>query len=224
MEPKEEQDTELEALEAIFGPEFHILEQASASKGARFEIDVQDDDTSQTVKLKLTFTHTPNYPNEPVVVVVHALEGLTTPNRKRLQDHLEVLAKENAVVEMPSVFTLHEAAREWLTDNVVGQPVIDKEAEEALAKKFETFDATRRDKVEVISSKAIGSPVTVKSFSEWREKFDVEKQAQKTKEQLEKEFSPKMTGRQLFESKTVVVTVESESFWEAEASELASGA
>lgn len=223
MEPKEEQDTELEALEAIFGPEFHILEQASQSSGARFEIDVQDD-ISQNVKLKISFTHTPNYPNEPLIVVVHALEGLTTPNRKRLQDHLEALAKENAAVEMPSVFTLREAAREWLTDNVVGQPVIDKEAEAEMAKKFETFDATQTDKVEVISSKAIGSPVTVESFSEWREKFIAKKQAQKTTEQREKELNSKMTGRQLFESKTVVVTAESESFWEAEASELASGA
>lgn len=91
MEPKEEQDTELEGLEAIFGPSFISLCRHE-SQAAQLGIDIQDD-TSQRVKLKLSFTHTPNYA-KGLLVVVHALEGLTTPNSKRLQENLEALAKE----------------------------------------------------------------------------------------------------------------------------------
>lgn len=220
MDPNEEQDVELEALEAIFAHEYHLLEPPSASIGARFEIDIEDD-TSHTVKLKLSFTHTKNYPEEPIIVVAHALEGLTTPSRKKLQDHLEAMAKENAAVRNPSVFTLCEDAKQWLRDNVVGEVVIDEDVQREEAKKFETFDSTQEEKVEVISSKAVGTPVTRESFPIWQAKFLAGKAAQKTKEQLARETNVKMTGRQLFESKTVVVSAESESFWEAEASQLA---
>lgn len=218
MDPKEDQALELEALEAIFGDEFRLVEAPTKSSGARFEVDLTDNGDG-SVKLRLVFTHALGYPDEPLGVVVHALEGLPTPMRKRLQVHLEGCAKEN--VQNVAVYALCEEAKDWLDQHVVGKPVVD--VEEDGPSKFETLDATQQDKVEVISSKAIGTPVTPESFAEWRAKFEAEIEALKTKEEREMEENQKMTGRQMFESKIVVVSAESESFWEAEASEAAGG-
>lgn len=218
MDPKEEQATELEALEAIFASEYHLLESPSESLGARFEIDVEDD-ISHSVKLKMSFTHTKKYPEEPIIVVAHPLQGLTTPNRKKLQLFLEGKAEENADLAMPCAFTLCEEAKDWLRDNVVGQPVVDEEHEREMAKKFETFDASLEEKVEVIQSKAVGTPVTVESFSVWQAEFLVEMEAKRSA-RVASEPNLKMTGRQQFESK-IILSAESESFWEAEANELA---
>lgn len=214
MGAREEQDTELEVLQAIYDQDFRVIESATASTTARFEIDVSDD-ADAGIKLRLNFTYTPQYPEEPLIVVVHALEGLSTTHRKKLQAYLEEVTREN--IHMPCVHTICDQAKEWLVDNVIGKGHI--EADEEEERKFETLDTTQTDKVEVISSKAVGTPVTVDSFREWREKFMQETEALKGEEELEKEANKKITGRQLFESKTIVVSAESESFWEAEASQ-----
>lgn len=221
MDPNEEQATELEALEAIFASEYQLLQGPSESLGARFEIDVEDD-ISHTVKLKLSFTHTTNYPEEPIIVVAHALEGLTTSSRKILQEFLVQKAKDNAEMAMPCAFTLCEETKDWLRDNVVGQPEVDEDYEREMAKKFETFDSSQEEKVEVIHGKALGTPVTVESFTAWQADFIAKMVAKRSKEAA-LEVNLKMTGKQQFESKSVL-SPESESFWEAEANQLTSGA
>lgn len=212
MDPKEEQAAELEALEAIFDADFRLVEPATDSSGARFEIDLNDDVT-QSVKLRLIFSHTLGYPEEPLQLVVHALEGLSTPRRKMLQTHLEQVARDNT--NMPCAYTICEAAKDWTSDNVIGK--VAEEEDEDNPTKFETLDSTQHEKVEVISSKAVGTPVSVETFSEWRRQFMLEIDEVKSKEQLDRESNAKMTGREFFESKNVVVTVEGESFWEQEA-------
>lgn len=217
LDPLEEQAGELEALEAIFGEDFEVLEQPeSGCNGARFQVDLTDH-ADADLKIRLIFTHTTNYPAEPILLVVHVLSGLSTPRRKELQTHLERIAAEN--LEIPAVYTICEAARDWLADKVVGK--VEEEEEDQSSIKFETLDGTQRDQVEVISSKAVGTPVTVESFAEWQEKFLAEVNALKCKEQLEKEANTKVTGREFFESRNMVVSAESESFWEAEADQIA---
>lgn len=209
---KEEQDSELEVLEAIYADDFRIVDPATSSSGARFEISIQDPPTH----LLISFTHSLQYPYGPLTIVVHALEGVSTPQRKKLQQHLEGVAKQYE--EMPCVHNVCDAAREWVVEHVQGgEAELDVEG-----MKFETIDASG-EKVEVIQSKAIGTTVTVESFAAWRAAFEQEMSGKKSKEQLEREANKKMTGRQLFESKTVVVSVESESFWEAEASAIMAG-
>lgn len=212
MEHHEDQAEELEALEAIFDTDFRLLQPPCDSCGARFEIDLVDD-LSETVKLRIIFTHTSQYPAEPLSLVVHALEGLSTPRRKDLQIYLESVAKD--CIEVPCAYTICEKAKEWIEENVVGNIVEDDEDEPST--KFETLDSTQDEKVEVISNKAVGTPVTVKSFAAWREEFLNELDTGKSKEQAEKEKNTKVTGRVFFESRTIVVSVESESFWECEA-------
>lgn len=215
MDAREEQDAELEALEAIYDQDFRVIEPATTNTPSRFEIDIEDD-AGAGIKLRLSFTYTIQYPEEPLIVVVHALEGLSAVHRKKLQTYLEEVAAEN--MQMPCVHTICDQAREWLMDTVIGKET--REMDEEENRKFETLDSTQTDKVEVISSKAVGTPVTVESFAEWREKFLQEMETLKSKEQLGRESNTKMTGRQLFESKTIVVSAESESFWEAEASQV----
>ncbi|KAI0565687.1 Ubiquitin-conjugating enzyme/RWD-like protein [Gracilaria domingensis] len=216
MDPAEEQAAELEALEAIFAGEFRILQHANNKTCARFEIELADD-VSETVKIRLVIAHTQNYPQEPPMLVLHALEGLSTSRRKELQSHLEAAAADYAEDHMASAFSLCEVAKEWIATHVVGHAQDDEDEQRGNDTKFETLDATQEDKVEVISSKAMGTPVTLESFMVWREKFLEELESSKSAEQVRKETNTKMTGREFFESKTVVVTAESESFWENEA-------
>ncbi|PXF48198.1 RWD domain-containing protein 1 [Gracilariopsis chorda] len=216
MDPTEEQVAELEALEAIFATDFRIVQEQSSKEDARFEIDLVDDVT-ESVRFRLIVTHTKNYPQEPPGLVVHTLEGMSTSRRKELQSHLEYVAKGHAEDHMPSAFSLCEAAKEWVTAHVVGHTEDEDNGHESDSK-FETLDATQEDKVEFISSKAMGTPVTVESFMAWREKFLEELEKVKSVRQIQKETNTKLTGREFFESKTLVVTAESESFWENEAS------
>lgn len=220
-EIREEQEAELEAIEAIFDDDYELLEEASAISGARFRVDLTDD-ADTDVKMRLMFTHTEQYPREAITVVAHTLGGVSGPRRKMLQDHLETVSKEN--VDMAAAYTVCEAARDWLAQHVVGAASgggvgqgKDGGDDEEQVHKFETLDATQGEKVEVISSKAVGTPVTAETFAVWRERFLQELEQGKTKEELENKLDEKMTGREFFESRTMVVSAESESFWEAEA-------
>lgn len=217
MDPAEEQIAELEALEAIFASDFRIVKEPCSREGARFEIDLVDDVT-ESVRFRLIIAHTRGYPQEPPGLVVHSIDGMSTSRRKELQSHLEYVAKGYAEDHMPSAFSLCEAAKEWVTTHVVGHTEEEEEDRHESDSKFETLDATQEDKVEVISSKAMGTPVTVESFMAWREKFLEELENAKSVRQIQKETNTKLTGREFFESKTIVVTAESESFWENEAS------
>lgn len=220
MNAKEEQEAELEALEAIFAEEFRVLEQQSTD-GARFEIDLVDD-VSETVRFRLVITHTHEYPAQVPVVVVHAIEGLPTSKRKQLQNHMEKEAKEFAKDNMASAFSLCESAKEWVGIHVVGTVEKDKFADDTdddgNKGRFETLDATQGEKVEVISSKAMGTPVTVESFEIWQLQFLANVHEMKVENKVTKNVNNKMSGREFFESKAVVVSSESESFWENEAS------
>lgn len=225
MEPKEEQETELEALEAIFDSDFRILEPPNDSSGARFQINVSE----ASVNLQIIFTHSLNYPQTPIQLVVYALDGLSATNRKNLQSYLDDYAENN--LELPVAYDVCQKAQDWVlnslnssTNGNANNQSKNAVLQEDQDSQFETRDVTQQEKVEVISRKAVGTPVTVESFSAWREKFTQEIQALRTPEQIKREANPKQTGRQLFESRSTVVSAESESFWEAEAEMIESGA
>lgn len=226
MEPKEEQETELEALEAIFNTDFRILEPANDSSGVRFEINLS---LEGCVNLQIIFTHSLTYPQTPIQLVVYALDGLSATNRKNLQTYLDEYAENN--IDQCVAYDICQNAQEWVIKNQnssINGTNINQSTNSVLQEdqdsQFETRDVTQQEKVEVILRKAVGTPVTVESFSAWRQKFTTEIQAMKTPEQIRRESNPKQTGRQLFENKSTVVSAESESFWEAEAEMIESGA
>lgn len=230
-EARQEQAGELEAVEAIFGEDFKLLEPADevTGTGARFHVDVSADSTdeadehsSSAARVRLEFTHTETYPREPVSVLVNVMNGLTALDRKQLQTVVDNVAADSG--DMVSVFPICDATRDWLFDHdsgpssasgpgqSLGADLSGKESDS----RFETIDITTTDKVEVISSKAVGTPVTKESFEQWRTSFLAE--THDSNDSALRENTPqKMTGREYFESKTVVVSAESESFWEAEA-------
>lgn len=232
-EAREEQAAELEALEAIFGDDDFQLLDADDNGCARFQVELsEDDDGGDGLRVRLIFTHTPNYPRESIHVVAHPLSGVSAPGRKQLQTHLEEVASNS--IDMPAAFTLCEAARDWMTEhgggggggagteNSVGGGYRTADNDKDDGNKFETMDSTQTEKVEVVSSKAIGTPVTVESFATWREAFVRlmdEKKSQAQRER-ERDAGSKLTGREFFESRTVVVSAESASFWESEANQL----
>lgn len=212
MEPSEEQSAELEALEAIFGDDYRLLEQASADRGARFDIQIARE-ASSTARLKLCFEHPVDYPASRIIVTVHAVSGLSTVKRKSLQEVADRLADEN--VGFPSAFNVCEGLNDWMHQNLddghdaTSDTSLDEEA-------FETRD-TKSAGVEVDASKCIGTPVTPESFAAWREKFMEELQQRKTEQQRGMEMTIKPTGRQLFEQSKEVISEESDRLWEMEA-------
>lgn len=217
MDPAEDQAAELEALEAIFMDEFMLKEPPSASRGARFQIMLTSDVTPD-VKIQMGFEHALDYPESPLVVSATTLSGLSGPRRKAVQAKADECAEEN--LGFPSAFTVCEAVKEWIEENVAdGGDAGENEEDEEESNMFETRDVTMAAKVEVIASKAIGTPVTADSFSTWRDSFLAEIEAKKTAEEKARESDPRPTGRQLFELKKAVVSGESESFWEQEAEE-----
>jgi RWD domain/DRG Family Regulatory Proteins, Tma46 len=213
MEPAEEQAAELEALDAIFQEDFKVTNEASVAHGARFEISLLPDGAPD-VRLRLTFEHSLAYPDEPLAATAHVLSGLTAPRRKAIQTVVDATAEGN--IGAPSAFTIIEAVREWVeADARQGMEVEEEEDDEVDAAQFETRDASTAAKVEVIASKAIGTPVSVESFAEWRNKFEAEIQEMKSASEKTIENNSKATGRQLFEQNKAVVSGDSESFWES---------
>lgn len=229
-EVREEQAEELEAVEAIFGEDFKLLNPANETTGtgARFHVDVSadatdggDEPSSSVARVRLEFTHTESYPRQPVSVTVNLINGLTAVDRKQLQAVVDSVAADS--VDMVSVFPVCDAARDWLCDHT-SHPSASSAGHVpgagsdvgASDSRFETIDVTTSDKVEVISSKAVGTPVTKESFESWRAAF-LDELRKVSDSPNENESSQKMSGREFFESKIVVVSAESESFWEAEA-------
>jgi RWD domain/DRG Family Regulatory Proteins, Tma46 len=212
MDPSEDQAAELEALEAIFMDDYKRTDGPTAARGARFSVSLVPE-AAPDVQLRLDFEHPSAYPDAPLVVTALALAGLSAPRRRALQAAADEAAAEHA--GMPSAFSIVEAIKEWVEEHVAEGG--DGGASEEDGGVFETRDVTMAAKVEVIASKAIGTPVTVESFAVWRDAFVAELDAAKSAEERAREVDPKPTGRELFESKAAVVTGESESFWEQEA-------
>lgn len=229
-EAREEQAAELEALEAIFGDNDFQLLDADDNGCARFQVELSDDDDGggDGLRIRLIFTHTPTYPRMSIHVVAHPLSGVSAPGRKQLQTHLEEVASNS--IDMPAAFTLCEAARDWMAEhggsgagtvNSVGGGY-KTAGNDNDDNKFETIESTQTEKVEVVSSKAIGTPVSAESFATWREAFVrlMDEKKSKAQRERERDAGSKLTGREFFESRTVVVSAESASFWESEANQL----
>lgn len=214
---REEQAAELEAVEAIFGDDYQLLEEATEASGARFQVELADD-ADADVRMRLMFTHSRLYPRESLHVVAHALGGVSATQRKVLQMQLDEVAAESP--DMPAVYAVCEATRDWLAEHVVDAPADGGADDSEQASKFETLDSTQQERVEVISSKSVGTPVNEDTFNRWRDAFLAELAAAMSGDQIDRASDTKMTGREFFESRTVVVSAESASFWESEASQM----
>lgn len=214
MDAREEQEAELEALEAIFMDDFSVSDVATSARGARFSISLTPEG-APGVEVRMDFEHSLGYPDDALIATALALAGLSGPRRTALLKRVDQMVADG--VGGPCVFGVCEGVKEWLCEGD------EEEDDEEEGGAFETRDVTTAAKVEVIASKAIGTPVTVESFRDWRERFEKEMEGRKTAEERRREAVVKPSGRELFElnKATVAVSGESESFWEAEADEFA---
>ncbi|GMI86073.1 hypothetical protein like AT1G51730 [Hibiscus trionum] len=193
----QEQEDEIEALEAILMDEFkeiHSGESGLNTSKRCFQITLtpQDDDADQStttpVLLGLIFSHTEKYPDEPPLLNVKSIRGVHTSDLKILKEKLEQEASEN--LGMAMIYTLVTSAKEWLSERY-GQDA----------------DADNVEEEESIKDEVIvphGEPVTVDTFLAWRERFEAELALERAKLMPESALTvtkeKRLSGRQWFES------------------------
>ncbi|XP_060205846.1 uncharacterized protein LOC132633441 [Lycium barbarum] len=192
----QEQEMEIEALEAILMDEFkeiHSSESGLNTSNRCFQITIspEEDDVESTqpsVRLALIFSHTEKYPDEPPLLNVSSLKGIHSGDLKILKGKLEQEAAEN--LGMAMVYTLVSSAKDWLSERFA-QETGDEDAEDAEAKKEEVIVPH-------------GEAVTVETFLAWRERFEAELALEKAKLMPDSALAvtkeKKLTGRQWFES------------------------
>lgn len=203
----QEQEMEIEALEAILMDEFqeiHPSESGLNTSNRCFQITLspQDDETDEysttPVQLGLIFAHTEKYPDEIPLLNVKSIRGIHTADLKVLKEKLEQEASEN--LGMAMIYTLVTSAKDWLSERYAQDADNDDDGEEIA------------EKDEVIVPH--GEPVTIDTFLAWRERFEAELALERAKLMPESALAaPKekrLSGRQWFESGRVkgAVTVE----------------
>ncbi|ODN03770.1 RWD domain-containing protein 1 [Orchesella cincta] len=193
MDYAEEQQSELEALEAIYPSEYTILSDDPVSftiitRTAEFE------DTGDGYTALLKFTFTPKYPEEiPEIEVVPSEEDdQTNLEPEECEDLVRVLAEQaEENTGMAMVFTLVSAALEWLNERWDAS-IQEKEAAEEKKRMQEEEEEHKRFE---------GTRVTIQTFIEWKTKFDAEMAILRRKDFDIKEketTNKKLTGRELF--------------------------
>lgn len=186
---KEEQENELEALEAIYVTEFTSIEE-----GTCFEITVSSEhDEDENIKLSacIQFRYVENYPDEGPIIEVSCIEGLDNSHVTALEELLKEKIEEN--LGMVMVFTLVSEVQEYLNQTVENMK---KEKEEERLRKIK-----EAEKAEL--AKITGTPITYENFMAWKLKFDEERSPD-----IKIETKVKLTGRQLFEQNELMGTLD----------------
>lgn len=193
----QEQEMEIEALEAILMDEFkelHPSESGLNTSGRCFQItlspqeDEEDESTTMPVQLGLIFSHTEKYPDEPPLLNVTSIRGIPGEDLKILRERLQQEASEN--LGMAMVYTLVTSSKEWLSERFGQESSI------------EIAEAEERAKEDIIVPH--GEPVTLDTFLAWRERFEAEMALERAKIMPESALAApkekKLSGRQWFES------------------------
>lgn len=193
----QDQEMEIEALEAILMDEFKEIDPNDSGLGTTnrcFQITItpQDDDLDASsytpVQLALIFSHTEKYPDEPPLLNVKSIRGIKPNDLTLLQEKLGGEASENLGMSM--IYTLATSAKDWLHEKY-GQNALDEVDEEP---------ALTKDDIIIPH----GEPVTVETFFAWRERFEAELALQRAKLMPESALASskekKLSGRQWFES------------------------
>ncbi|XP_019455622.1 PREDICTED: RWD domain-containing protein 1-like [Lupinus angustifolius] len=195
MDYTQDQEMEIEALEAILMDEFkeiHSGETGLSTSNRCFQITISQDEDSDGLitypaQLALFFSHTERYPDEPPLLNVKSLQGIPSEDLRILKEKLQQEASEN--LGMAMIYTLVTSAKEWLDERFSADNDENAEAEEAA-----------KDDIVVPH----GEPVTVDTFLAWRERYEAELALERAKLMPEAVLSApkekKLTGRQWFES------------------------
>ena len=173
---EEEQEMELEALEAIFDEEFKPDPEQPETKFAVVINDLE----FLSKEIVLDFKYPPTYPDVPAEFDIQPTLQLTNDQKERVREAMAAAAEEEAGNAM--IFAMITAAKDWLTENFDA----DNEVEEA--EKTVAPELTQEER---------GTPVTKDNFIEWHAAFLTQMRAQG--KWAEKPKPAGLTGRPLFE-------------------------
>uniref|UniRef100_T1I9V5 RWD domain-containing protein n=1 Tax=Rhodnius prolixus TaxID=13249 RepID=T1I9V5_RHOPR len=182
MDHQEEQNNEIEALDSIYCGEMEIL---TTTPHYAFAIPIKSDDYEEGVSgihCRLRFDYTSLYPEEVPLIDIEDVENLEVEVMEELKDHLLKQAQEN--IGMVMIFTLVSAAQEWInlkSDDVRIQKIKREEEKKIREEEEERIEGTR---------------VTVESFLNWKQSFDLEIGQLFKKDKDDK--NKKLTGKELF--------------------------
>merc|ERR1711937_827884 len=186
MSVSEEQEEEFEALQAIY-PEIERYEESPEQPLLIFAIDLASETEENQLSVRLQISMPETYPEVgPECDVLEYSDSLDPADCVNIEKFIRETCDDQLGEIM--CFTIISGVQDQLNDLVDEIERRKLEEEEAAQKKF------------------IGTRVTVESFLQWKEKFDAELEALKTKEQKDKEAALKgrMTGKQLFLTKKAV--------------------
>lgn len=195
---REEQEMEAEALTAIFGNFFEIIQSAPLHKWSLTlqphlddELEDADDTTINHVSAKLNVTLPETYPDVLPEIDICIVKGLAEEQRNILIDLAVEEAESNA--GMPAVFAIGEILREWLIENnekgledesMYAQMMRRAREEEKLQAKTkqeyesqtmaEKFTEAEIEDLEVRKRRAEGTPCNEENFEIWKATFDEE--------------------------------------------------
>ena len=215
----EEQQEEIEALEAIYPDEFTLIDSSPPGYKIHLVPDPNSDDCDNHVGISLMVKIPLDYPNEIPSFEIEIEKGLGKKQCDEIMDVARNIATEN--IGIASTFAVAEAVREWLVDNnVAGQDgsmyaqmmlreklkdVEDKRAEErkAIARAADAEVASVEvddEELQRIRIRQQGTPVTVESFMEWKIKFEEEMRLLREKDGVIDKDTTRPTGKELFQT------------------------
>ena len=176
----EDQAMEVEALESILMEDMIRVDGSEGIDGAThapcYQISVsalgdgeEEDpsDESQTARLGLVFSHTPNYPDEPPLLKCRSVKGLFDSELVAVHELLTKHAAES--VGMAMIFDLVNEAREWMRTRAGVVDVVEETPEMLKQRLEEEAEARLR------AMRATGTPVTPETFNAWVMRFEAER-------------------------------------------------
>lgn len=183
----EEQEQELEALEAIYPNEISLI--CKEPGDTRFTIRltcVDDTNEGQSFSVLIEFLLPDSYPQELPSILIAESNNLMPSDEEELLQLLNQEAEASRGTVM--IFTLVSAASEWL----------DRRKEEDAQRKKDAEERRKHEIEEAENKKFEGTRVTVESFMRWKMQFDEEMILLRKKNQSNERIG-KLTGRELFE-------------------------
>eukprot|EP00899_Mesostigma_viride_P015061 jgi/Mesvir1/23556/Mv18253-RA.1 len=201
-----EQDMEIEALQAILTDEMREIPPddpaaPAGSSGRCFQViispkdAVEEEPTDIPIRMSITFSHTPNYPDELPLLRVTAVRNCGPADVEELFG--KITDEANSSLGMAMIFQLVTLAKDWMRERFNPES-LQEQAENDAAKeeqrRLEAEEEKRRH----------GTKVTVETFLAWREMFEAEmalKRAQMSSQVAALGRAGKITGRKYFETR-----------------------
>lgn len=189
---EEDQAMEIEALESIYPDSFKVI----SEKCFKLCICSEEDKEVEQILVDLVFTYTPSYPDEAPVYEVRGAGNADDEEGEEPELDEDLRTKICARIEEE----INENLGTVMVYNIVAavQELVDDALEEMKKKVEDEKERREKEEKEAEMKKCHGTPVTVASFTEWRERFIEEmRKIEEEKKKLEKK-SKKLTGKEIF--------------------------